>query len=422
MKRIKIGVIGVGGRGSGFAQSFMQYPDLCEVAGLYDTNLARVEAMAKINGFENVPRFDKWSQFTKAAKYDLVIVTTSDDAHPECVCKALKAGYHVFCDKPLSNTAQGLIDVMEAYDKADRMLLMGFNLRYHNMMRKMKEVAQRGELGDIKVGTCTHPETGIRYFRRWHKFRSRSGGLVIHKGCHQLDIMNWIIGSYPVEVYAQGDTAVFKGDRKVKGCHACPDVLTCPFGWGLSYKGAQRLEQAYARAKQPDGYACDYCPYADAEGLVPDFYLVTIRYANGARASYNEIHFSGWHEASFNFFGDKAGLTAGQPGDPTVKRVDLLTGEKATYTVDPGEGGHGGADPVMILDMIVSVMKQEPRLALPEAGCRSSAIGIAAMKSIDEGRPVRIEELVPLEYLSRKPDQPLVQHQIPEFLGRASLR
>ena len=415
MKRVKIGVVGLGGRGSGFVQNFRQYPDFVEVVGAYDRNMSRMKALAKLGGYEDMPLHERWEDFVAGAKYDLVLVTTSDDAHPEFVVKSLDAGLNVFCDKPLANTAEGLLNVMEAYDRNDQMLLMGFNLRYHNYHRKLKEIAQRGELGKVLVGLCNHVTRGIKYFRRWHKLRARSGGLVLHKGCHQIDILNWVIGSYPVEVYAQGDLTVYKGDKKVEGCHVCDELPHCPYARKLSFEQAKRHHDIYVGPSKVDGYACNYCPISPGEGVVPDFYLVTIRYANGARATYNEVLFSGRAQTDWNFFGDKAEITNG-PND-TIQRVEHLSGEVATYDSPKAVGGHGGADPVMSLDLVMSVAQGKPRTASPEAGARSSAVGIAAMKSIDEGRPVQIEEIIPIDYLKRNPDADLNKDLFAEQLG-----
>ena len=415
VKRIKIGIIGIGDRGVSFVHNFREYEDMAEVAGIFDTNRPRMEAMAKWHNFPSIPCHDTWEDFVKAAEYDLVLVTTPDDTHPEVISRCLESGYHVFADKPLASTPEGLVRIMEAYDRADRMLLMGFNVRYSNLSRKMKEIAQRGELGDIKVGVCHHPEHGIRYFRRWHKYRAKTGGLVIHKGCHQLDILNWIIGSHPVEVYAQGALAVFKGDRDVKGCHVCEDLPSCPFARKLDYRTAQKLHDMYIAPAALDGYTRNYCPFS-SDADVPDFYLVTIRYANGARATYNEIHFAGRSRAEWSFFGDKAEMSA-RSGSMAVERIAHLTGESAKYDVAPAQGGHGGADPVMTLQMIVSVMKGESFMPPPEAGVRSSIIGIAAIRSIDEKRPVAIDELIPMEYVTRAPDADLHQEAAMERMG-----
>ena len=413
MSKVRVGIIGIGDRGVGFVRNFSEYPDLAEVTGVLDPNRPRAEAMARHHSFPEVPLYEQWEDFLAGGKYDLLVATTPDDTHPEVISRCLDAGFHTFADKPLANTPDGLVQIMDAYDRSDCMLLMGFNLRYHNLSRKMKEIAQRGELGAIKVATCNHPEHGIRYFRRWHKYRAKSGGLVIHKGCHQLDILNWVIGSYPVEVYAQGDLAVFKGDKKVEGCHVCDELETCPYARRLDYSTAQKLHDMYIAPAALDGYNRNYCPISD-DADVPDFYLVTIRYANGAHATYTEVHFAGKSRAEWAFFGDKAEMSVSRVGGSTaIERIEHLSGEKAAYEVPAAKGGHGGADPVMTLEMIASVLKGESHMPPPEAGVRSSIIGIAAMRSIDENRPVRIEELIPLDLVRRAPD--------PEFQVDASL-
>ena len=416
MNKVKVGIIGIGDRGVGFVKNFQQFGNLAELAGIYDTNRPRLEAMAEYHKFTEVPRHDTWENFVNGDKYDLLLVTTPDDSHPAVVSRCLDEGFHVFADKPLANTPEGLLKIMDSYDKADRMLLMGFNLRYQNVNRKMKKIAQSGELGDLKLGVCHHPEKGIRYFRRWHKFRARSGGLVIHKGCHQLDILNWIMGSYPVEVYAQGDLAVYKGDKTVPGCHVCPELAECPYSRKLDYASAQQIHALYIDPSSVDGYHRNYCPISD-DADVPDHYLVTVRYANGARVSYTEIHFSGKSRVEWSFYGDKAEMSSGRSGEPDICRISHITGEKVGYEVQAGQGGHGGGDPAMLLAMVASVMKGESLMPPPEAGVRSSVIGIAAMRSIDENRPVRIEEILPIDLVSRNPDGDLIEENYLEVLG-----
>jgi len=417
MSRVRVGIIGLGDRGISFVRNFEAYSELAEVTGILERNRPRAEAMAKWHGVGDIPCFETWDEFVAGARCDLVLVTTPDDTHPEMIVKGLEAGLHVFAEKPLANSAEGLRAIMGAYERSDRMLMMGFNMRYHNLPKKMKEIAQRGELGNILIGNCHHPETGIRYFRRWHKYRAKVRGLVIHKGCHQLDLMNWIVGSHPVEVYAQGDLAVFKGDKTVPGCHDCPESKTCPYARRLDHRSEQRLRDIYINPASVDGYTRNYCPISAEDGVVPDFYLVTIRYANGARATYNEIHFAGRSGMDWSFYGDKAMLTANSTMGNTIERVDMLSGERAVYDVPTAKGGHGGADPVMTMDIITSVLEGVSKMPPPEAGVRSSVIGIAAMQSIEEGRPVRIDEIIPMEYVERCPEEVLSAEAAVEDMG-----
>lgn len=414
--KVRVGIIGIGDRGVSFVRGLRDYADLAEVSGIYDTNRPRMEAMARHCDFGDIPLHDQWEDFA-ALPHDIVMVTTPDNTHADVIERCLDNGWHVFADKPLANTAEGLTRIMQAYDRHDRMLLMGFNLRCHPVIRKMKEIVQRGELGNIKVAACEHAEQGIRYFRRWHKYRDKTGGLIVHKGCHQLDILNWLIGSHPVEVYAQGDLAVFKGEKTVKGCHACDEVPHCPYTRQLGLREAQALNDMYIVPSAVDGYSRDYCPIGN-DATVPDYYLVTIRYANGVRVSYNEVHFSGRSDIQWAFYGDQARMTVRRDGKSSViERTSLLTQETASYDVPPAAGGHGGADPVMLLEMITSVQNGRSTMPPAEAGVRSAVIGIAAMRSIDENRPVRIEELVPLEYITRAPETGLTHRNAMESMG-----
>ena len=74
----------------------------------------------------------------------------------------------------------------------------------------------------------------------------------------------------------------------------------------------------------------------------------------------------------------------------------------------------------MLLDMLMSLRNGRSAMPPPEAGVRSSIVGIAAMKSIDENRLVLIEELLPIEYLSRAPDIPVTSDATSENMGYQS--
>ncbi|MCX7917885.1 MAG: Gfo/Idh/MocA family oxidoreductase, partial [bacterium] len=285
---IKVGIVGTGDRGTSFVKAIEKIPEM-KVVAIVDSNPIRMEAVIKHHNYPPVEKFTSIDELLKTKIVDIVFITTPDWTHADLIIKCLESGYHVFCDKPLAIDEKQIIKILEYSKNSNKMKFMGFNMRYKTLFRKIKEIVDNGDIGKIFVGWGYSGYEGNGYFRRWHKFREKSGGLIVHKGCHIIDILNWIVNSYPVEVYAIGGLSVFGGNKKWEGCHKCEETETCPYVRRLDEKNEKLLEDIYIKAAVVDGYTRNYCVFGPTN--VYDHYLVEISYANGVKVSFNEIFF-----------------------------------------------------------------------------------------------------------------------------------
>ena len=146
---------------------------------------------------------------------DVVVVTAPDHAHAELVGRALAAGADVVVEKPLTIDAAGARD-RGGGRRARRRRDVTFNYRY--APAQLPRCARSSPSGAIGEVTSVHFEWvldtvhGADYFRRWHRDKENSGGLLVHKSSHHFDLVNWWLGDVPARVFARGGLR-FYGDR-----------------------------------------------------------------------------------------------------------------------------------------------------------------------------------------------------------------
>lgn len=263
---------------------------------------------------------------------------------------------------------------------------MGFCLRYNNLYRKAKEIIASGEIGKIRLAHVVDSvERGSAYFfHSWHRLRKNSGGLLLQKATHSLDIINWMVDSKPVSVYALGGLDVFGGkESSAKSCADCSKKKTCP-----EFIDSKRYHSDYLSGK---ALAIeDKCVFANEIDIMDNETLM-IKYENGAKASFVECHFTPDYKREFSFIGDKGRLdvldfyTQNGIGTPyhEVTVSKRHSAETVKHYVQLGDGGHGGGDTAMMKEFIeVLSGKKKTLLADGMTGVISTAIAAAAEQSI----------------------------------------
>src|SRR5262249_53233987 len=137
---------------------------------------------------------------------------------------------------------------------------------------------------------------GADYFRRWHRRKENSGGLLITKATHHFDMVNWWLDDEPERVFPLGGRRVYGPVRGERGerCSTCAFTQSCEFFVDL--RADPLLNSLYFEAEQHDGYARDRCVYAEEIDIEDTMNLVA-RYRGGAQLSYSLVAYSpyeGW--------------------------------------------------------------------------------------------------------------------------------
>jgi predicted dehydrogenase len=292
--------------------------------------------------------------------------------------------------------------VLDAERRNRREIAVAFNYRYSPRHERIKQILASGELGRViavSFDWYLDTEHGADYFRRWHRLRKSSGTLLVHKATHHFDLINWWLDADPVEVSAKGRLASYgkNGAFRHSHCRPCPYQRQCDFYRDVTSDA--RLVQLYVEPESVDGYHRDGCVFRSDVDIY-DSMSALVSYDSGAVMSYSLNACMPYEGYSLLFTCEKGTLAARlverlPGGDQMEITVTKSFGKSPPLVERPAASrGHGGGDQ-RLRDLIFRGVEAPRHLALPgsRAGALSCLTGIAARKSIEQGRAVRIANL-----------------------------
>ena len=235
-------LVGTGVRGTSFWGRFIKenYSDVAEFVGLCDINPGRLEFARGYIGVPDCPVFENFDEMIAAVKPDLVMVTTVDNTHDEFIVKSLAAGIDVVTEKPMTTTAGKCQSIVDAATCIFSAVDHGLQLPLRSAIHPPEGNAGRGvtlvKLTSVDFNWYLNNYHGASYFRRWHGIREKGGTLLLHKAAHHFDLLNWWIGSDPVEVHAYGGLEHYGHNNSFRSerCTACPHKDKCAYFWDIS--------------------------------------------------------------------------------------------------------------------------------------------------------------------------------------------
>ena len=202
---IKVGIAGIGNMGMSHAKKIFegQVPDMV-LAAVADRNESKLSTAKEL--FGDIEFFSDADEMIEKADIDAVIVAVPHYDHPRLVMKSLSCGKHTVSEKPAGVYAKQVREMNEFASKQDKVFAMMFNQRTNCVFRKMKEMIENGELGEIKrVNWIITDWYRTQYYYDSGDWRAtwagEGGGVLLNQCPHQLDLLQWICG-LPVKVQA----------------------------------------------------------------------------------------------------------------------------------------------------------------------------------------------------------------------------
>ncbi|GAA4047086.1 Gfo/Idh/MocA family protein [Nonomuraea soli] len=399
-----------------------EWSDTGHIVGFCDRNQTRMQYYVERAG-RPVPTYKPEEFDSMLEQCDAVIVATVDATHAEYVVRALDAGKDVICEKPLTIDADGCEEIRAAAERNPGKLVVTFNYRYSPRNSAVRRLIAAGEIGEV---TSVHFDWsldtihGADYFRRWHRDKANSGGLLVHKSTHHFDLVNWWLAAAAETVYAQGSLR-FYGDANAAGrgmtdrperALGAPGLGTDPYLLDLA--ADPRLKRLYLDAEHEDGYHRDQDVFAPGI-TIEDNMSVLVRYAGGAQLTYNLVAHapSEGYRVVFNGTGGRIELTVCErTWTPPHAAIDPSAASKEHVTdaweklvlhrlweppqeieIERGAGGHGGGDR-LLLDDVFRGAGDDPlrRQAGYVDGIRSVLVGAAANEAIRSGQVVHLAD------------------------------
>ena len=423
-------VVGLGHRSQMFTDAlYSRFKDYGIVVAYCDTNQSRMDyynrLYQRLYDAAPVPTYktENFERMIKEQAVDTVIVTSIDRTHHLYITRAMQLGCDVISEKPMTIDAEKCQAILDTRQATGRKLTVTFNYRYAPLNSRIKELLQSGAIGEV---VSVHFEWlldtrhGADYFRRWHRNKENSGGLMVHKATHHFDLVNWWLNSTPETVFGFGKLAFYGRENALRRgeatsyirAYGSEEAQSDPYAIDMSKN--ERLKGLYLEAEHEDGYIRDLNVFGAGINIEDDMGLV-IRYQNNVTMTYHLTAYSPWEGYHIAFNGTKGRLEIHLEENSYREPENNSSIEAATKEVTkapqivlrplwakpielepPAFGeGHGGGDIRLLHDIFVGG-GDDPlhRAAGHVDGAMSILTGIAANLAFKTGEPVRVAELV----------------------------
>ncbi|KAL4949825.1 hypothetical protein BDW69DRAFT_202573 [Aspergillus filifer] len=421
----KYALVGTGGRAIFFYTAIVKdFPETASLVAFCDTNQTRLDyANSRLEslGHAKIPTYlaADFERMITETKPDEVIVTTIDRTHNIYMVKALELGCNVITEKPMTIDAPRCREIFDAVERTGKKVRVTFNYRYAPHNTKIYELLSSGAIGEVNsvhFEWLLNTQHGADYYRRWHRDKRNSGGLLVHKSTHHFDLVNFWLQSRPETVVAMGDLRFYgrenaerRGETKfytrAYGSEAAKDD---PFALHLDRN--PQLKAMYLDAEKEDAYFRDQSVFGDGISI-EDTMGAMVKYRSGAVLTYSLTSYAPWEGFRVMFNGSKGRLEVevveqsyvNSGGEQSLEgalesRSILLRpmfGKPVEIEIPEGSGGHGGGDPELLNDLFGEGSKSDTfrRAASHVDGALSILTGICANQSIRTGQTVRVDDV-----------------------------
>ncbi len=417
MRKIKLAVIGCGGRGKGYMSLASQMKTKYQLVAAADPIPARLDALRKIANDPNFKTYPSDLHFFADPKMaDIVIIGTQDSYHVEPCVKAMELGYDVLLEKPISTKIEDVLTLARLAKKLTRKVLVCHVLRYAPLYRKVKEIIDSGALGKIVSLNATE---GVDPWHQCHSYvrghwavKEKSSPMIIAKSCHDMDIISWLVGKKCLAVSSFGSLSHFTAANAPAGAPArctdgCPVEMECKWN-ALRYLNQHKswLQYVYDESnptneqiiawlsKSPWGRCAFRC-----DNNVVDHQVVAMNFDDAVTATFTMTAFA--RHRSIEIYGTKAVLRGGG-NVKECEGVDIVveehvTSDRHTFVVSHSVGGydgHGGGDAGLVSTLYDEMLKDNPddMLSSIAKSVESHLMGFAAEKSRITGTSINLQD------------------------------
>jgi predicted dehydrogenase len=359
---LRYGVVGTGMMGVEHIHSANAIPG-CTVVALADPDPGSLAAGRAAAGSRTECFTDARSMLS-ALELDVVVVATPNYTHHAVLEQIWGAPCNILLEKPLCTTLPDSLSLASAAAKHPGLVWMGLDYRFIPAIQALLSELGRGTAGNVRmVAIREHRFPFLRKVGDWNRFNRYTGGTLVEKCCHFFDLMNLMTGRRPLWVTASGGHDLNHLDESYEG--EAPDMLDNAFVI-VEYEGGVRA-------------SLDLCMFAEASRFEQEVCVV-------GDAGKLEARIPGFMESARR---RKAELVVGSRGpDWPVETRAVPDDPSVRY-----RGNHHGSTYLEHLALRDAIVAGVPAAVTVADGIRSVALGVAAQRSIEEGRVIAIDEL-----------------------------
>ncbi|SDK00938.1 Oxidoreductase family, NAD-binding Rossmann fold [Sediminibacillus albus] len=419
-------LIGTGGRAEFFYGAIARdYRGTCELVAFCDINQTRMNyantLLEEKYQHSAIPTYlsSRFEEMIASEKPDIVIVTSIDRSHHTYIIRSLELGCDVITEKPMTIDEEKCQQIIDTIHRTGREVRVAFNYRYAPHNTKIRELIKNNRIGKVNsvhFEWALDTQHGADYFRRWHRDKRNSGGLLVHKSTHHFDLVNFWLGTTPDTVYASGglhfygrENAEARGETEFyQRAYGSEKAKNDPFA--IHLEDNPHLQAMYLDAEKEDGYQRDQSVFGDGISI-EDTLGVLVTYKNKSILTYSLNAYLPWEGFVVSFNGTKGRIDVriveksyvnsggkkseeGQLEEMSII-VSPMFADSYHVEVEGGAGGHGGGDPALLNDLFGAPVDDEfNRAASHIDGAMSILTGIAGNQSLKTGNAVKVDSLI----------------------------
>jgi myo-inositol 2-dehydrogenase/D-chiro-inositol 1-dehydrogenase len=351
---LKYGLIGSGMMGIEHMLNLRLLPDV-ELVAIADPNETS-QKWGRDTAGEGVAIHDDPKALLERDDLDAVIISTPNFTHAEVLRDVFQTDLHVLCEKPLCTTLEDCQYVVDAAEKHRGVFWVAMEYRYMPPVTRMIDELQSGAIGQLRMLSIReHRLPFLKKVGDWNRFSRNTGGTLVEKCCHFFDLMRLMTQQEPVRVYASGAQDVNHLDERYDG--EIPDILDNAYTV-VDFDGGARA-------------ALDLCMFAEA--------------------TRNEQEIAAVGDAGkLECFIPESKLVRGRRSEPRAIETEKIEVEERILKA----GFHHGATYFQHLAFRQAIRSGKAPDVSARDGLLAVAMGAAAQRSIELGRPVEIAELL----------------------------
>lgn len=416
-EKIKLILIGAGGRGKAYTDTAKQLGDKYEVVAVAEPLEGRRNYIKQLHNLPDDRCFPSWEPLLALPKMaDAAVICTMDRDHLAPAIEAIHQGYDLLLEKPVAPTPEECYRIQREAEAYGAKVLICHVLRYTPFFRALKQLIDEGAVGRViniqhreDVGNVHQSHSFVR--GNWGN-SERSSVMILQKTCHDMDILQWLLGKKCTRVQSFGSLTYFTRDNAPEGSpeyclDGCPVADTCPYNAKKLYlddKKNRWFRTSSTLLPEPTDADVEQALRTTLYGKcvfkcdndVVDHQVVNLEFEDNATVTFSMCAFNrGGRE--LRIMGTKGELY-GKFGSPTVTLYDFTTGTEKEIVIadklvdDTIVGGHGGGDDG-IMYAFHDLLNDVPNVALCDIGeaVDNHMIAFAAEESRLTGKVVDMD-------------------------------
>jgi predicted dehydrogenase len=409
---IQAALIGAGKRGMfAYGPYALNRPDEIQFIAVAEPNEERRNRFAKLHSIPADRQFASWEELLAKPKLcEALLICTMDREHYAPTMAALDKGYHILLEKPMSHDPLEAIRIAEKAEETKRILTVCHGMRYNTYSSELKRLVDAKLIGDIMTIQWTenvgHEHYAISFVRGNWRNSQESSSMILQKSCHDMDMLQWLIGAKCTKVSSFGNLTYFRPenapagstDRCTDGCaveHECPFSAiklyynTKTGSWGSAVSLDNSLEARMKALKEGPYGRCVF----HSDNDVVDHQVVNLEFENQATVSFTMSGFTKNQARTFKVMGTKGEIRGTR--DANEIEINYFNGKQERYYPQQVSGGHQGSDVLIMRDFIAQVKSgnlHSKTSAIESA--RSHMIAFAAEHSRVTGKTIDLDEYI----------------------------